>query len=55
MSVHIYTTKAADRMARVNGIMVHEGHIFSEQLKLLEITPNASIFSYKGQRFQLKR
>ncbi|MEH6576260.1 MAG: general secretion pathway protein GspB, partial [Amphritea sp.] len=55
MSVHIYATKATDRMARINGIMVHEGHQFSEQLKLLEITPNGSIFNYKGQRFQIKR
>lgn len=55
MSVHIYTTKATDRMVRINGVMVHEGHIFSEQLKLLEITPNALIFSYKGQHFQIKR
>ncbi|MEH6577936.1 MAG: general secretion pathway protein GspB [Amphritea sp.] len=55
MSVHIYATKATDRMARINGIMVPEGHQFSEQLKLLEITPNGSIFSYKGQRFQIKR
>lgn len=52
VSMHMYSGKAANRMASVNDKTLREGDELSPGLKLLEIMPDGMIFSYKGYRFR---
>jgi general secretion pathway protein B len=52
VSMHMYSGKPANRMASVNDKTIREGDELSPGLKLLEITPDGMIFSYRGYRFR---
>jgi hypothetical protein len=50
-SMLVYSRNPAERIARINGQVVHEGDEVSAGLKLEHITPNGAIFTYRGYRF----
>lgn len=52
ISMHMYSGKPANRMASINDKTLHEGDELSPGLKLMEITADGMIFSYKGYRFK---
>ncbi|WP_299203988.1 general secretion pathway protein GspB [uncultured Amphritea sp.] len=55
VSVHIFAATPEQRMARVNGKMMHEGQSLNNDLQLNEIKPESLIFSFRGISFQLLR
>ena len=50
-SMLVYSRNPAERIARINGQVVHEGQEVTAGLKLEHITPNGAIFSFRGYRF----
>ncbi len=55
VSVHIYAQAPDQRMARINGKMLHEGQNLNSDLRLTEIRPESLVFSFRGRSFQLLR
>jgi len=53
MSAHFYSTDQQARFARVNDKILHEGESLNEGLKVEEINPGGTVFSYRGYRFQI--
>lgn len=51
-SMLIYSKNPAERVARVNGQVVHEGEDITAGLKLEQITPDGAILEFRGYRFQ---
>ena len=51
MSAHFYSSDKQTRFARINDRILHEGEALSEGLKVDEINPGGTVFSYKGYRF----
>lgn len=52
IAMHMYSGKPANRMASINDKTLREGDELSPGLKLMEITADGMIFSYKGYRFK---
>jgi general secretion pathway protein B len=52
ISVHAYSSNAADRLVGVNGRLLHEGDTVAPGLTLEQITPAGMILSYKGYIFR---
>ena len=52
IAMHMYSGKPANRMASINDRTLREGDELSAGLKLVEITPDGMIFTYKGYRFK---
>jgi len=51
VSMLVYSKKPEDRWIHINGSKKREGEEISAGLKLEEITPDGTIFSYQGHRF----
>jgi general secretion pathway protein B len=52
ISLHLHSTKPANRFVSINNQMLQEGAYPAPGLKLEQITPDGMIFSYKGYRFR---
>jgi len=52
ISVHAYSSRPAERLVGINNRLLHEGDEAAPGLKLLEITPNGMILSYRGYNFR---
>lgn len=52
VSLHMYSGKPANRLVNVNDKTMHEGEELIPGLKLLEITPDGMVFSYKTYTFR---
>ena len=52
IAMHMYSGKPGNRMTSINDRTLREGDELSPGLKLIEITPDGMIFSYKGYRFK---
>ena len=52
ITVHSYSPDPAERMAGINGRMLHEGEEVEPGLKLEKITADAVLLNFKGQRFR---
>jgi len=52
ISLHLHSTKAANRFVSINNQMLQEGAYAAPGLKLEQITPEGMVFSYKGYRFR---
>ncbi len=51
MSMLLHSKKSEERWVNINGAKVREGQEIASGLKVVEITPDGAVFSYKGQRF----
>jgi general secretion pathway protein B len=51
VSMLVYAKQPADRFIYINGSKRHEGDEISSGLKLVRITHDGAIFTYRGQRF----
>ncbi|SDM57357.1 general secretion pathway protein B [Geoalkalibacter ferrihydriticus] len=54
-SLHYYTADPAQRLVRLNGLILREGQALSEGLVLEEITSDGAVFGYQGLLFTVKR
>ena len=52
ISLHLHSTKPANRFVSINNQMLQEGAYPAPGLRLEQITPNGMVFSYKGDRFR---
>lgn len=52
ISVHAYSSNAAERLVGINGHLLHEGDTVAPGLTLEQITPAGMILSYKGYIFR---
>jgi general secretion pathway protein B len=52
ISLHLHSTKPANRFVSINNQMLQEGAYPAPGLRLEQITPDGMIFSYKGYRFR---
>jgi len=53
VSVSIFSKRALQRRARINGHMYYQGDSLTEKLTLYEITPKSLIFDFEGQLFRV--
>lgn len=51
MSMLLHSGKSEERWVNINGSKVREGQEIASGLKVVEITPDGAVFSYKGQKF----
>lgn len=54
ITVHAYAEVPAERMARINGLLLHEGDIIAPGLKLQQITSDGVVLDFRGQRIRRK-
>jgi general secretion pathway protein B len=54
MSLHFYADEPARRMVRIDDRIMREGQTVAENLVLEEITPSGAIFSFAGERFEVR-
>ncbi|WP_429885957.1 general secretion pathway protein GspB [Geoalkalibacter halelectricus] len=54
-SLHYYTAEPAQRLVRINGLLLREGQSLAEDLVLEEITPSGAVFDYQGMLFSVTR
>lgn len=52
ITVHAYSPDPAERLAAINGRMLHEGDEVEPGLKLERITADGVVLNYKGRRFR---
>lgn len=52
ISLHLHSTKPANRFVSINNQMLQEGAYPAPGLRLEQITPDGMVFSYKGYRFR---
>ena len=52
ISVHAYSGKSADRLVSVNDRLLREGDEVAPGLRLVQITPDGMVLSYKGYSFR---
>ena len=52
ISLHLHSTKPANRFVSINNQMLQEGAYPAPGLKLEQITPDGMVFSFKGYRFR---
>jgi general secretion pathway protein B len=54
MSMHFYVTDPDRRLVRINGRLLREGAWLSDNLQLIEITPDGATLDYLGKAFEIK-
>jgi len=52
ISVHAYSGKAAERLVGINNRLLREGDEVAPGLRLVQITPDGMVLSYKGYNFR---
>jgi general secretion pathway protein B len=52
ISVHAYSSQPKNRLVTIDDRMLHEGDSVAPGLRLVQITPDGLIFSFKGYRFR---
>ena len=55
MSMHFYAKDPDRRLVRISGRLLHQGDWLSDDLQLVEITPNGVAFDYLGKSFVMIR
>jgi general secretion pathway protein B len=54
ISLHFFTEEPARRMVRIDDRIMREGQAVAENLLLEEITPGGAVFSFAGERFEVR-
>lgn len=56
MSMHFFISEPQRRLVRINGMLLHEGELVEENLRVIEIRAGGDVvLDYFGKRFILKR
>jgi general secretion pathway protein B len=53
ISLHSHSANPQERMAMIDGVLLHEGEQLAPGLTLVEVTASGAILAYRGQRFSI--